>query len=208
MAEGIVTNGIADVIVQIVHEPALLDGQNLVEGSSDMEPDAVHVVVSVTGCHLLTGEPSFVTASKLQFVSIFQGLHTAHNGAERRQFHLSDAAQLVFHLTLLGLELCAVGQILPFASTAHSEMLANGHLPHLTIREESHHLAFTITMLLFLQLNVHNIPGYTKGDKHHHIVNTCQGLALGSHVCNGYSLQKRQRFFLSTHTVFAIFLQK
>ena len=98
--EGVVANVVSYSVVQVVHEPAFLYGQNLVEGSGDMESYAVHVVVFESRCHLLTCEPAFVTASELQLVTVFECLHRAHDGFEVRQLHFSYSCQLVVHLFL------------------------------------------------------------------------------------------------------------
>ncbi len=39
VADGIVANLVPDLVVQVVHQPAFLDGQDLVEGSGDVEAD-------------------------------------------------------------------------------------------------------------------------------------------------------------------------
>ena len=70
--EGIVAYGVSYPVVQVVHEPAFLYRQNLVESSSDVESYSVHVVVLESRRHLFPCKPSFVAAAKLQLVSIFE----------------------------------------------------------------------------------------------------------------------------------------
>ena len=45
MSDGIVTYLVAYLVVQVIHEPALLDGQNLVEGTRDVKTDGGCVLV-------------------------------------------------------------------------------------------------------------------------------------------------------------------
>jgi hypothetical protein len=43
MLHGIVAHLVADLVVQIVHQPTFLDGENLVESTSDVESDSRNV---------------------------------------------------------------------------------------------------------------------------------------------------------------------
>ena len=89
--EGIVAYGIAYAVVHVVHQPAFLDGQNLVERPRDMESYAVHVVILESRCHLLSCEPSLVAASELQFVAVGRGLLRAEYRRNLRQLNLADS---------------------------------------------------------------------------------------------------------------------
>ena len=150
--KGIVADGVADAVVQVVHQPAFLNGQNLVESTRDMESDAVHVVILESRSHLFACEPALVAASELQFVAVFPCLLRTHDGRNLGQFHLAYASQLVIHLLLLGLQLLGVGEVLPLATTAHSEMLAKRSRAYLTILYKADDLRLTIAVLLLLNL--------------------------------------------------------
>ena len=110
---------VADFVAEVIHQPALLDRINLVEGSGDMETDGVLGVALLERCYgiilflrelsqFLGGEPSLVAASELYLVAVLLGLHATHDRAELREFNLSDAGELVFHLLLLRLDLLFV----------------------------------------------------------------------------------------------------
>ena len=71
---GKVAYGVAYLVVQVVHEHALLDGQHLVESSGDVEADGVHIVIYHAAFHLLAGEPPLVAAFKLHLVAVGSGL--------------------------------------------------------------------------------------------------------------------------------------
>ena len=129
---GIVAYAVANLIVQVVHEPALLNGQYLVEGSCDVESDGRNVLVQTVIFQLITGQPAFVGTSKVELVAVFLRLDTAQDGMELRQLHFADTRQLVVHLLLLKLELLFVRQVLPFATTAHTEVGAEGGRAYLT----------------------------------------------------------------------------
>ena len=152
VVEGIIAYGVADTVVKVVHQPAFLDGQYLVKCSGDMESYAVHIVILESRSHLLACEPALVAASEFQFVAIFLSLCRAHDRRNLGQFHLAYASQLVIYLLLFCLQLLGVGQVLPFASTAHSEMLAKRCLAYLTILYKADYLRLTIAVLLFLYL--------------------------------------------------------
>ena len=138
--------------MQVVHKPAFLYGQYLVECPRDVESYAIHVVVFESRLHLLTGEPSLVATSELQLVAVFLCLFRTHDGRDFWQFYLAYASQLVIHLLLLGLQLLGVGEVLPLATTAHSEMLAKRSRAYLTILYKADDLRLTITVLLLLNL--------------------------------------------------------
>ena len=48
VAKGIVAYAVAYLVVKVVHEMATLYGQYLVEGSSNMKTNAIHVVIGIT----------------------------------------------------------------------------------------------------------------------------------------------------------------
>lgn len=167
---GVALGLVAYGVVQVVHEPALADGVDLVERSRDVEAYGRVVLcgeVERWVLQLLLRKPSLVATSKLQLVAILPYLHGAEDGAERGQLHLPDALQLVVHLLLLGLELLLVGQVLPFASAADAEMLALWRGPYGAGCDEAHHATLAVAVFLLHDLHVGNIAGNAKGNKHH-----------------------------------------
>ena len=172
--EGIVAYGVADLVVQVVHEPALLDRQNLVEGSGDVETDAVHVVELRTFGNLLACEPALVAASELQLVAVFLDVYRAHDGHELRQLYLADACELVEHLLLLSLQLLLVGQILPFASAADSEMLAHWLRAYVALLDEAYYFRLAVAVFLLAYLQVNHVAGHGERHENNHVVDVCQ----------------------------------
>ena len=86
---------VADFVAEVIHQPALPDRINLVEGSGDMETDGVLGVALLERCYgiilflrelsqFLGGEPSLVAASELYLVAVLLSLHAAHDRAELR----------------------------------------------------------------------------------------------------------------------------
>ena len=195
--ESIVAYGIAYAVVQVVHEPALLDRQNFVECASDVESDAVHVVKLCTLGYLLACEPALVAASELKLVAILLDMYRTHDGAELGQWNLADATELVVHLLLLCLELLGIGKVLPLAATTDAEMLAHRLFAYVALLDEAYHFCLAVAMLLLAHLQVDNIARNGKRYEYHHIVDVCQRLALGCHSLDGYVLEYRQRFLFS-----------
>ena len=189
--EGIVAYGVANLVVQVVHQPALLDGQNLVEGSGDVKSDAVHIVERSALGYLLACQPALVAAAELQLVAIFLGMHRSHDGAELWQFYLANACQLVVHLLLLGFELLLVGQVLPLASSADTEMLAHRLFAYFTLLDESYNLRLAVAVLLLAHLQVHYVARHSERNEDHHVVNMRQRFAFSSHRFNGHVLKYR-----------------
>ena len=172
--EGIVANSVANLVVQVVHEPALLDRQNLVEGSGDVESDAVHVVELRALGNLLACEPALVAAAELQLVAVFLDVYRAHDRHELRQLYLSDACELVEHLLLLSLQLLLVGQVLPFASAADAEMLAHRLCAYVALIDEAYYFCLAVAVLLLAHLQVNHVAGYGERHENNHVVDVCQ----------------------------------
>ena len=78
----IIVHLVANLVVQIVHQPALLDGQNLVERTCDVESDSRHILKALTlvvgQClNLLLSEVTLVGTTKVELVAILLGMHAA-----------------------------------------------------------------------------------------------------------------------------------
>ena len=103
MLLGISVDGVAHIVVQIVHKPTLGDRINLIESARNMETygiedvaialeqRAVRIVRLWHSLQFLLGEPSLVGASVFYLVAIFESLHRAHDGAEFRKLYLGNA---------------------------------------------------------------------------------------------------------------------
>ena len=74
MSDGIVAHLIANLVVQVVHEPAFLNGQNLVEGPSDVETQRIALELT-SRCNFLVCKVTAVGSSEVQFVAVSQRLH-------------------------------------------------------------------------------------------------------------------------------------
>ena len=104
---GIVVDAVAYLVVYIVHEHTLPDGQDLVESPRDVETDGRSEGDALK--HLLAGEPLLVAAPEVEFVAVFPDAGRALDGHELRQSHLADACELVKDLLLLEGQLLRVG---------------------------------------------------------------------------------------------------
>ena len=188
---GIARNLIPYLIVQVIHQPAAVDGVDLVEGAGDVEADARVVArgeVEALVLQLLLGEPPAVAAAELQFVAVFLCLDRTQDRIERRQLDLTDARELVEHLLLFGLQLLLVGQVLPFAAAADAEMLAERSGAHLTLADEAHNAAFGIAVLLLHDLHVDDIAWDAERYEYDQVVVVKQALAFRSNGLDGDAL--------------------
>ena len=96
--------------MEVIHQPAFLYGQDLVECPRDMEADGWGVFDSLDfALDFLFSQPSLVGTAIVHFVSVLPLLDRAKDRAELRQFNLSDARQLVLYLPFLHLQLFGVG---------------------------------------------------------------------------------------------------
>ena len=208
VVEGIVVrisvfeNEVADFVAEVVHQPALLDRINLVEGTGDMETDGVLGVALLEGSdgfffllrqlgQLLGGEPALVAASELNLVSILLGLHAAHDRAELRKFNLSDAGKLVFHLLLLRLDLFLVREVLPFATATDTEVLAHRLLSYVALLDEANYLRLAILMFFLNYLQIYNIARHAERHEDDLVIYASDALTLGCYGLDGDVLQER-----------------
>ena len=204
---GIALDLIANLVVKVIHEPALTNGVDLIEGTRDMEADGS--VVAIFEIEVLVGkfflcEPPTVTATKLEFVAIGCGLDRAKDRRDRRQVDLADTRQLIKDLLLLGFKLLLIGQILPFAAAADAEMLAERLRTHLALLDKVDDTSFSIFVFLTVNLDIHNIAGNAEWHEDHTVVVMEKTFAFSSYGFDGDSFKNRIGFVLSAH-VFAWF---
>ena len=167
----------------------VVDWQNLVEGSRDVESYSPHLPCRLTAGNLLASHPSLVGAAELQLVPVFANLPAAEDRHELRQLHLSDACELLIHLPLLHLELLIIWQGLPFTSATHSEVLAERLFPHGTFLNEAYHFGFHIAMSFLPHLQVYYVARHAERHKHYHVVHSRQRLTLSRTVGYLYVLK-------------------
>ena len=140
----------------------------------------VHLVES-TGCfNLLPRKPLAVSAGELQFVAVLVDMFGAKDRTHFRQFDLADTGEVIHDLLLFVLELLVVRKDLPFASTAHTEMLASGFTTHRTRLYQSQHFCLHETMFLLGDLQVHDVARYAVGYKGYDVVDAHQCFPFGS----------------------------
>ena len=99
--------------------------------------------------------------------------------------------QLVIDLLLLELELFLVGQVLPLATTADSEVVTEGRRAYLTKFNKAYHLAFGKGVFLATDLNVTDITRYTERHEYHQIVPVEKTFSLGGNRLYRYALKER-----------------
>jgi hypothetical protein len=144
---------IAYLVVQVVHQPALLDRQDLVEGTRDVESYGGNVLQTFAfflrqTLNLFAGEIALVGTAEIQLVAVFLCLFGAEDGLALWEFHLADARQLIHHLRLLHAELFGVGELLPFAAAARAEVLAHRLLAYLAELDKPVHFGIPVVVLL------------------------------------------------------------
>jgi hypothetical protein len=93
--------------------------------------------------------------------------------------------QLVEYLLLLELQLFFIGQVLPFATTAYTEVLAKRYGAHLAVFYKAHHLALGKRVLFASYLDITNIPWHAEWYEDHQVVPVEQTFSFGSNGLNG-----------------------
>ncbi len=72
--------------------------------------------------------------------------------------------------------------MLPTASAAYGEMLAPRLNPDVRRHDKTLDMPLGIRLLLAVELHVGHVARCAKRDKHHHVIDAGQGIALGRHV--------------------------
>ena len=136
----IATNLIANLVVQVVHQPTFLDRIDFIKGASNMKTYCTFRQISFLSflfwrqsCYLFFRIPTFIGTSKFKFVSVFLRLYTSQYWLKRWKFNLTNACQLIKNLLLFGFQLLLVWQILPFTSTANTKVFAHRSFANLAI---------------------------------------------------------------------------
>ena len=186
---GIVAHRVANLVGDVVLQPAFVDGQYLVECSRNVESHRVHLVVLHVLLHLLFGEPAFVGERKLQLVAVEARFFRAQNGTKFRKFYLPDAGEVVEYLFLLVLELLFVRQTLPFASSAHAEMAAERLHTQGRFFIELYGHRFGVMVLLAFHLQIDYIARHYIRDKYYQFIHFSHGFAFCGYVCYCHFLQ-------------------
>ena len=161
---------------------ALLDVENLVEGSRNVESEGIHLVEHLAAHYLLQRQPLLVRESEFQFVPVTAREFAPEDGHAFRELHLADALQVVHHLFLFPFQLFVIGEYLPFAASADTIVRTKGFGTVGAEGMELHGLAFGETVFLATQLYVHDVSGYDKGNEDGHAVDACKGLAFSSDI--------------------------
>ena len=91
-------------------------------------------------------------------------------------------------LCLLCLQLLGVGQGLPFASAADTEVLASRLYPYGAPLYEVYGTRLTVLMLLFGDLQVYYIAGDDERHKDDLVVDVCHAFSLGGNALYLYIL--------------------
>ena len=223
----IVVDLVAYFVVERVHQMTLLDGQNLVEGTRDVETQCRHVLCALGSLalgqltDLFLRQITLVGGSEVELVAVFVLLHRAHDVVERtravvgssaglRQLQMSDTCQLVVHLLLLEAQLLLVGQLLPFATSAHAEMLAARSGAQRTQLTVSDDFCLGVAVLLAAYLQVDYVAWNSPRYKDHQLAfgnavvgrcsNSHQRLAFSSHIGDGDVFKYREGFLFSCHS--------
>ena len=120
--------------------------------------------------------------------------------------HLGDAVQAVNNLLALALKLKIIGQVLPAAAATQSEVSAPRLAAQLRRLLQPLDAPLGVGVLFAGQANRCNVARSALGDKHDHIIDARQGVALGCHAGDFNALQNGQLFAFPCHR-FQYFLQ-
>jgi hypothetical protein len=140
---------------------------------------------------LLLCQIALVGTAEVEFVAIILCLDATEDRLELWQFNLPDTMQLVINLLLFEFQLFRIGQILPLATTADTEMLAEGYRAYITVFYNPHHFTFGKGVFLTANLYIAYIARNAERNEHNHVFPVEQALSLSGHSLYLYALKER-----------------
>ena len=193
VAEGIFAYEIANGIGWFALEMAFLDVYDLVEEAAYVEAEALAVHFVYAFRVFAVQQPAAVREGEFELVPVAFGFLGWQNSLYFRHLQVTYAYELVFDLLLFCRKLHFVGEGLPFAPSADSEVLAEGFQP---VRGGLYHPedeAFHIVFLFLADLDVNYVSGNCELYENHCALYVSQGFAFG---CNCFYLNVFKYEFL------------
>ena len=187
----------AQLVADVVLQPAALDVQHLVKGPWNVETRRIAVGELLAAVELLTREPALVAEGEFQLVAVMGGHRRAQNRVDGGDGHLGNALHRVHHLLLLALQLVFVWQMLPLAAATQPEVLTHRFHTQLAGLHQTLDMPLGIAVLLAVDFQVNHVARSAIRDKHHQVVPAAQALALGRHARYLKILNYRNIFLLS-----------
>ena len=155
-----------------------------------METDPVHAIESGSGFYFFFCQPFLVGECEFEFIPVEGGAFGTQYRQNLFHFYLSDTGEIVYNLLMFVLQLRFVGQMLPFATAANTEMFAKRNGTFRRIFVEVHCFTFGITVLFTGELDVYYVAGSNKRNKHYFLIYSCNRLTFSGYVCNCYLFQQ------------------
>ena len=191
----------ADGVRGLGLEPAAVDVEHLVEHARDVEAHGGRGVELRTGGHLLVGEPAAVGEGEFELVAVELRAGRPQAGGNLGQFDLADARELVAHLLALEAQLLVVGQVLPLAAAADTEVFAEGLHTQRRAAHVADHVTLHVAAALGPNLDVDHVARYGHRDEDHLFVPAPHRLAFGGERRYFESLEQRVIGFFACHKV-------
>ena len=91
-------------------------------------------------------------------------------------------------------ELLFVGQVLPFATAAHAEVLAHGLAAKRRWFDHADDMRFGVAVFFLVDFDVDNVAGSAVGDENDQVVDASNALAFGGNAFYLYALDYGQFF--------------
>ena len=127
--------------------------EHLVEGSGNVEAECVRRIVEhLSALNVFPGAPFLIGERIFHLVAVAPCLPATQSRGHFRNRDLSDTRQCVDHGLALAFKLSLIRDVLPFASTADSEVAALRLHPHLRGGYEPLDMSFCKRVLLSVYL--------------------------------------------------------
>ena len=192
-------NFVADLVRNIVLEPAFVDVEHLVEHARDVETDAVELFWAMLFLHVLHSEPLAIRESVLEFVAVEICFFGTEDRCNLRQLDVTEASEVVDYLFLFVPDLFVVRKDLPFATTTSTVVFAYGFAAFFAVRVELDDATFHVVFLLFEDLEVDYIARNGILCENNHIVDLSNSFAFGSDVGDCNFVVDRELFLFACH---------
>jgi len=162
---------------------AVLDVQNLIPESRDVETGSAALRELYAALELLLGEPFVVREAELELVAVFVLFGASEDGQIFLRLYVANFFQILTHLFVLVLQLLIVAQVLPLAPATNAEIVAFVLYAVVAVFVHVNDFSFEVGAALFGDLNIHDIARHTASDEYHALVVSTYGLALVADIC-------------------------
>jgi hypothetical protein len=155
-----------------------------------METQSPGIIKTFSGANFLLGKPAVVRKGEFQFISVKSLMGRSKDSPHRGQIQFADPGKGINYLFLLELELQFIRYVLPFATSASSEMEAKRCCTLFREMVKGHDAGFHVPLSFLRNLEVNDIAGCDQLHKNYHVIHLGNSIAFGAKIGDLYFFKK------------------